>query len=128
MKTEKQNVGKRGEDEACFHLKKLGHAIVARNWRNSHKELDIVSLLGNEIHIVEVKSRTAPAAASPELNVNRDKQRKLTAAGLAFLHSGECRALGLTDPEVFFDVITVIFDDDRTELEYYPKAFIPIYV
>lgn len=129
MKADKKSVGKRGEDEACIHLKSLGHAIVARNWRNEHREIDIISLVGNEIHIIEVKSRTAPAAADPAVNVNRTKQSKLVAAAKAFLHSEEFRSLACGgDVEIFFDVLTVVFDEDRTSIEYYPKAYTPIYV
>lgn len=128
MKREKQQVGKQGEDEACFHLKGLGHSIVARNWRNAHKEIDIVSLNGEGLHIVEVKSRTAPTAAEPETSVDLSKQRKLAAAARAFLHSDLCRSLGRPDMEVFFDIVTVVFDTDGTHIEYYQQAFIPTYV
>lgn len=128
MKREKQQVGKQGEDEACFYLKRLGQTIVARNWRNAHREPDIVSLDGDGLHIVEVKSRTAPTAAEPETSVGRAKQQKLAAAARAFLRSDLCRSLGRPDMEVFFDIVTVVFDADDTHIEYYPQAFIPTYV
>lgn len=118
--------GKRGEDEACRYLKEHGHDIVARNWRSSHLELDVVSLKGNGLHIVEVKSRTAPVMADPELNVTWKKQKRLVSAAKAFMASEERRALPL-DLEVFFDVVTVVFDGTDFEVEYYPQAFIPIY-
>lgn len=128
MENKKQNVGKQGEDEACFYLQNEGHRIVARNWRNEHRELDIVSLKQGAIHIVEVKTRTAPVAAPPELNVNYGKKAKLVAAAKAFLHSTEFRSLHLDDAELFFDVITVVLEETGPTIEYYPKAFIPIYV
>jgi len=129
MKTDRQQVGKKGEEEACNYLKSLGHAIVARNWRNEHKEIDIVSLCGSELHIVEVKSRTAPLAADPAVNVNCDKQRKLAAAAKAFIHSPEFLSIPKGgDIEIFFDVVTVVFDGDGMTIDYYPKAYIPIYV
>ena len=126
MKNERQITGKRGEDEAARHLEGLGHKIVSRNWRSSHLELDIISLKGNELHIVEVKSRTAPAMAEPELNVNSAKRRKMVAAANAFLNSGARENLP-SDLEVFFDVLTVVFDGPDFDIEYYPKVFIPIY-
>lgn len=120
-------LGKRGEDEACKYLSDLGQVILKRNWRYSHLELDIISLVdGDELHIIEVKSRTAPVMAAPELNVNRAKMRKIIEAAGAFLHSPDCKALS-ADLEVFFDVVTVVFDGPNFEIEYYPKAFIPIY-
>ena len=91
MKTDRAAVGRRGEEEASRYLTRLGHRILARNWRGGHLELDIVTLVGNELHFVEVKSRVAPVMAEPERNVGRTKQRRLVAAAQAFLHD-ESRA------------------------------------
>ena len=128
MKTDKPTVGRRGEEEATRYLSRLGHKILQRNWRGGHLELDIITLLGNELHIVEVKSRTAPVMAEPSRNVGREKQRRLVAAAHAFLHSDERKNLP-ADLEIFFDVMSVIFYGAGAEfdIEYSPKAFIPIY-
>lgn len=128
MDNKKQSVGKQGEEEACFYLREKGHLIVARNWRNEHKELDIVSATQGAIHIVEVKTRMAPVAAAPELSVNYTKKTKLVAAAKAFLHSPEFKSLQMYDAELFFDVITVVLNGKDVKIEYYPKAFIPTYV
>ena len=80
MRTDRAVVGRKGEEEACRHLTRLGHRILARNWRGGHLELDIVTLQGNELHFVEVKSRVAPVMAEPQRNVGREKQRRLVAA------------------------------------------------
>ena len=122
----RQAIGKRGEDEACRHLEKLGHRIVARNWRYARLEVDIISLCGNGLHFVEVKSRTVPAEAAPETNVDATKRRKLASAALAFLNSAARRNLP-PDLEVFFDIVTLLFDGPDFELNYYPQAFIPTY-
>ncbi len=127
MKTSKQEKGRRGEDEACRYLKDMGHRIIATNWRYSHLEIDIVSLKGDGLHFVEVKSRTAPVMAAPELNVGPQKQRRLTAAANAFLNSKDRGELP-KGMEVHFDVLTVIFDRTYFEIEYYPQAFVPKYV
>lgn len=87
MREDRRTTGKRGEDEACRYLSGLGHRIVARNWRASHLEVDIISLSGSGLHFVEVKSRTAPAQAAPQAGVGRPKQRRLAAAANAFLNS-----------------------------------------
>lgn len=128
MENKKQSVGKRGEDEACFYLQKNGHRIIARNWRDGHYELDIISLTEGVLHIVEVKTRTAPAAAPPELNVDYRKRSKIVAGAKRFLHSKEFYSLPAKDLEVIFDVITVVIDNDKPIIEYYTKAFIPTYV
>jgi len=128
MKTDRAVVGRKGEEEASRYLAGLGHRILARNWRGGHLELDIVTLAGNEIHFVEVKSRVAPVMAEPQRNVGREKQRRLVAAAQAFLHAEDRKDLP-ADLEVFFDVMSVVFYGAGAdfEIEYYPKAFIPLY-
>lgn len=128
MKTDRPTVGRKGEQEAGAYLSRLGHRILARNWRSGYLELDLVTLTGNELHIVEVKSRTAPVMAPPQRNVDRKKQQRLVAAAQAFLHSDERKNLP-ADLEVFFDVLTVVFFGTGADfaVDYYPKAFIPLY-
>ena len=128
MKTDRPTVGRKGEQEAGAYLSRLGHRILARNWRSGHLELDLVTLTGNELHIVEVKSRTAPVMAPPQRNVDRKKQQRLVAAAQAFLRSDGRKNLP-ADLEVFFDVLTVVFFGTGADfaVDYYPKAFIPLY-
>ncbi|MCR5351949.1 MAG: YraN family protein [Bacteroidales bacterium] len=128
MKTDRATVGRKGEEEASRYLTRLGHKILARNWRGGHLELDIVTLMGHELHFVEVKSRVAPVMAEPERNVGREKQRRLVAAAQAFLHGKDRKDLP-ADLEVFFDVMSVIFYGTGADfdIEYYPKAFTPLY-
>jgi Predicted endonuclease distantly related to archaeal Holliday junction resolvase len=128
MKTNRAVVGRKGEEEASRYLIRLGHKILARNWRSGHLELDIVSLSGQELHFVEVKSRVAPVMAEPQRNVGCEKQRRLVAAAQAFLHAGGRKELP-ADLEVFFDVMSVVFYGTGAdfEIEYYPQAFIPLY-
>lgn len=125
MKTDRRLTGKRGEDEACRYLENLGHSIVARNWRGGRTELDIISRGPDGLHFVEVKSRTAPVLAAPEINVNSSKRKNIVAAASRFLNTAGRGAFA--GCEVFFDIVTVIFDGPDTVIEYYPAAFIPIY-
>ena len=128
MKTDRTIVGRKGEEAASEYLSRLGHKILARNWRGRHLELEIITLLGSELHVVEVKSRTAPVMAEPQRNVGRDKQRRMVAAAQAFLHD-EARKDLPADLEVFFDVMSVVFygTGEEFDIEYYPKAFTPLY-
>ena len=128
MKTDRTIVGRKGEEEASRYLARLGHRILARNWRGGHLELDIITLLGSELHFVEVKSRVAPVMAEPERNVGRTKQRRMVAAAQAFLHGDDRKDLP-ADLEILFDVMSVVFYGTGAEfdIEYYPKAFVPLY-
>ena len=126
MTTVRTKTGIRGEDKACEYLVGLGHVILERNWRHSHQEVDIISLFGNELHVVEVKSKTAPVVADPVLSVGKAKQGFLVQAANAYLHSKEKKQLP-HNMEVFFDVVSVVFDGDKTIVRFYPQAFIPTY-
>lgn len=123
----KKVLGRRGEDEACLYLVGKGHTILERNWRTSHLEIDIVSLDKNGIHFVEVKSRTAPLEADPQDSVTYTKQKRITKAAMSYMGKMD-KKLVSGDTEVFFDVAAVIFDGDRTIVEYFPQAYIPIYI
>lgn len=126
MENEKQTVGRRGEEEACLYLMNLGHTIVERNWRSSHLETDIITIDGAGLHFVEVKSRKAPAAADPEVNVGPKKRSRMVRAAQSYLH--DRGKPWMWDMEVFFDVLTVVLFEDHANIEYYPQAFVPIYV
>ena len=127
MKTARMTIGKMGEDLACEFLVGLGHTIVERNWRSGHLEVDIISLDREGLHFNEVKSRVAPVAASPEENVTAVKQRKLARAAQYYLHSAE-KMNKFSNIDVYFDVISVIFEGEKAGVTYFPKAYIPLYL
>lgn len=126
MENAKMKIGRLGEETACRRLEALGHTIVERNWRSGHLEVDIISLDSAGLHFVEVKSRVAPVAAEPEANVTSLKQGRIVAAAGRYLHAAEKMQLpaGL---DVFFDVVSVIFEGEDIEVNYFPQAYIPIY-
>ena len=117
-------IGKRGEDEACAFLVREGQVILERNWRGGRCEIDIISADSAGLHFVEVKSRKAPAAADPLVNVTAAKQKNMVQAALRYLHSEGRR---FKDAEVNFDIITVVLDRASAQILYYPQAIIPIY-
>ena len=94
----KRAFGQLGEDKACAFLQAQGHRIVARNWRGSHLEVDIISEAPDGLHFVEVKTRL-DADAAPEEKVDALKQRRISAAALKYLNETG------SDREVFFDVV-----------------------
>ena len=56
--TEKQYLGRLGEDIACDFLEKNGYTVVGRNLHFSKNELDIVAEDGEYIVFIEVKTRS----------------------------------------------------------------------
>lgn len=127
MNSNNQIVGRSGEQQACQHLQALGHSIVARNWRAGHLEIDIISLSPGQLHIVEVKSVFGSALADPLTKVNKKKRDNLVKAAKSFLNSPDRKVLP-TDLDVVFDVVCVKFKGSDIEVNYYPGAYIPIYV
>lgn len=114
-------IGRRGEDAACEFLIGLGHTIISRNCREGHLEVDIITIAPDGTHFVEVKSRVAPCASFPEESAGKRKMARIAAAAGRYLR----RNPQYGDREVWFDVITVVFDRGRTELEYFPGAYLP---
>ena len=117
----KRAFGQLGEEKACAFLQSRGHRIVARNWRGSHLEVDIISDAPDGLHFVEVKTRLA-AEAAPEEKVDALKQRRISAAALKYLNETG------SDREVFFDVVSVTLSGDTASVKYFPQAWIPMYV
>ena len=114
-------LGRLGEDKACAFLEARGHRIVARNWRGSHLEVDIISEAPDGLHFVEVKTRL-DADAAPQEKVNALKQRRISAAALKYLNETG------SDREVFFDVVSVTISGDESTVNYFPRAWIPMYL
>ena len=127
MKTHRQTVGGRGEEEACRWLVGEGHRIVRRNWRSGHLELDIITLRPGELHVIEVKTRGGDNPLPPEVNVTAGKRRHMVAAAASFIN-GPGRETLPADLEIFFDVLTVVFEEPEPRIEYFPQAFVPLYV
>ena len=46
-------LGKQGEEIAAQYLVGKGYEIVERNWRNRHKEIDIIARDGKDIDHIE---------------------------------------------------------------------------
>ena len=127
MKTSTQELGRKGESLAAEFLQHNNHTIIDTNWRYSHLELDIVSLAQDGLHFVEVKSRTAPVTADPLESVTAAKRRNMTKAAMKYVRKGALRHGIPQDAEIFFDIITIIYNGDTADVRYYPQAFIPLY-
>ena len=111
--------GRRGEEEAYFHLRKHGYVIVARNYRSprSRSELDLVGWNGDTLCFIEVKTRNQRDFAPAEAAVDPEKQRDLSHVAREFLR----KVRG--EPPCRFDVVSVYFAGNTTEIELFKDAF-----
>lgn len=110
-------LGRLGEGLAAAHLERLGYAILARNLRTRHGEIDLIAFDGRTLAVVEVKTRRVGAGAR---SIRPDQQplawlkpgqrarlRRLAAAWLA-----DEKHARPTAHMVRFDAIGVVVDDD----------------
>ena len=108
-------LGERGEKLAARFLRSHGFKILYRNFRGRQGgEIDLVCRERDTLVFVEVKTRTREDFGRPMEAVNREKQRRISLGGLAWL-----RLLG--DPDILFrfDVVEVVIaegTDPRLEL------------
>lgn len=100
----KDVLGRSGEDTAARHLQDSGCEILARNWRCSEGEIDIVARDRDVLVICEVKTRSSAAFGLPVEAVTRTKADRLRRLACRWLQDnpGAC--------EVRFDVISILRD------------------
>ena len=122
----RRRLGKLGEDIACTLLESMGHTILERNWRSGHLEIDLISLGTDGIHFVEVKTRRLNIQAPPQENVDRTKQARIIRAAGKYLKSGKGTPYGCL--ECMFDVVAITFEGNEAKTEWFPQAYIPIYL
>lgn len=80
--------GRRGEDLAYAHLRRLGYVMVARNWRCEGRrgEIDLIGWDGDLLCFIEVKTRRSRQVATAEAAVDRRKKTELLAMASAFMN------------------------------------------
>ena len=118
---ERSVLGQVGEKHAARFLRRQGYRIVKRNYRCPVGEIDLITLDGDMIVFVEVKTRSSREHADPQDAVTPTKQRRLTRSAKSFLT--------LTDSlerACRFDVIAITLDGRKPlEIEHIQDAFPP---
>ena len=112
-------LGRLGEEIAANYLVEKGYEILERNWRNRHKEIDIIAKDGEDLVIVEVKTRTSDAYGEPDLAVTQQKQTRLIYAANAYIFSHSI------DTNTRFDIISIVFDGEKPDIDHIEDAFLP---
>jgi putative endonuclease len=120
MLTQRNIKGRVAESYACAYLRRKGCKLHARNYRYKGGELDIVAKdKGGQWLFVEVKSVWEDSFGSPDIRVDKEKQRKIWQTALHFLHNN-----GGLEQNSRFDVATIDFSSENKALKYYENAFV----
>ncbi|HNY43447.1 MAG: YraN family protein [Bacteroidota bacterium] len=113
------NLGNKGEDLAAEMLAEKGYVIISANWRDKHKEIDIIAMDDDTLVFVEVKTRSENFWGNPEEFVSRKKQKLLINAAEAYIAE-----TGFTGNSRF-DVVSVLYLKSGMEIEHIIEAFYP---
>lgn len=100
MTTEKQNIGKLGEDIAVKYLEKHGYKILDRNYHKPWGEIDIIAsenigknqfltLPSQELVFIEVKTQNREFEWRPEENITRHKKHQLSRIVTTYLKANK---------------------------------------
>jgi putative endonuclease len=110
-------VGYDAENLAAGYLKAKGYLIVERNLRVGKGELDIVAEHDGVLVIVEVKAGQQNDAYLPRERVDRVKQQQLLKLTEAYRKQRRLLKQG-----VRIDVVEVVFDDGKPQIEHFQAA------
>lgn len=98
----RQMFGQSGESLAVRHLKKNGYRILARNYRTSIGEIDIIARDEDTLVFAEVKTRRTDRYGHPKYAVTPRKQRKISMVALQYLKRN-----GGLGQKARFDVVSI---------------------
>ena len=115
-------LGVRGEDIVHRWLEREGMIVVARNFKppGGKSEADLIAWDGDELAVVEVKTRSSLEFGPPERNVNTEKRRKMISAGEHYARRAE-----VSLDRVRFDVVSVVLTGESAVIEHFKSAFSP---
>ena len=104
-----RRTGRRGEEAAYFHLRRLGYTMVARNYRSPRcrGEIDLIGWEADVLCFVEVKTRTTRDVKPGAAAVDQYKRRQIAAVVREYL-----RRLPLSC-QWRFDVVSVYYETPK---------------
>lgn len=113
--------GRWGEQKATEYLERKGFRILWRDWRDGHRDLDIVAIDADQLVVVEVKTRKNNDYIEPELAVDARKMRSLGVAAAKFVRTHDI------DFPLRFDIVAVTgTTDDNCTINHIEDAFNPM--
>jgi putative endonuclease len=115
---ERLELGKAGEDLALRKVESLGYQCIARNYRCSLGELDLVARDGETLVFIEIKTRKGKSLDYAKEAVHARKQRQMSKVALAYMKKTGCE-----DAKARFDVVVIHQKGPEREIEVIRNAF-----
>lgn len=112
------HTGNWGENLACDSLVEQGWAVVERNWRLNHLEIDIIAMKDNVLVFAEVKTRT-DMDEDPLEAIDRRKILNMVRAADSYMKMHDL------PHEARFDLFAVRGTPSEYSIEHIPDAFDP---
>lgn len=109
--------GKMGEQMTAKYLTDKGYIILEHNYRRGHLEIDLIALDGDELVIVEVKSRAYDSILQPEDAVDHKKRLALIRLANEYVKSHNRKE------NVRFDIVTIVSKEGGTEIKHLKNAY-----
>jgi putative endonuclease len=116
---EHNELGKKGELIARKFLEEIGFKIIKTNWRHEKDEIDVIAKDGDELVMVEVKTRSTRYFGEPSEAVGAAKESFMIRAAEAYL---EIHDLNM---DTRFDIISIVVDNKGESIEHIKDAFYP---
>jgi putative endonuclease len=114
----RKDLGPRGEDMAAAFLRGLGMEIVMTGYRYDRAEVDIIARDDDVLVFCEVKARRDDTYGAPEYAMTARKRAQIRKAAEGYLFEN-----GIHQQQCRFDVVAILFHDDREEIRHYKDAF-----
>lgn len=116
---EHNEIGRWGEQKAAEYLERKGYRILWRDWRDGHRDIDIVAIDADQLVVVEVKTRRNADVMTPEQAVNPNKIHNLAIAASRFV-----KTYNIEMP-LRFDIVAITGTADNFEINHIEDAFLP---
>ncbi len=113
----KDELGNWGEEYSVIYLQKKGYEVVERNYRFQKNEIDIIAKFGNNLIIVEVKTRQTAEIGEPWRAVTKSKQKQIIKVANQYIQANQI------DLDVRFDIVSIVHNSYRTEINHIEGAF-----
>lgn len=118
MTRSRQSLGRFGEELALEALSKLGYQCLARNFRCSLGEIDLIARDRETLVFIEIKTRRGRSIGYAKEAITPRKKKQLSKVALAYLKENEA-----FEAKSRFDVVAISMAGGKPEVEVIRNAF-----